>query len=87
MLFAIRDDDTCYFTQPEELERVYARLPGFAVSLAVTPFALKSEHLGDPLLFRQSGPPRPIHANPTLVNYLRQETARRRYSTRRAGHH
>jgi hypothetical protein len=64
MRFAIRDDDTCYFTRPEELDRAYRWLPASVpVSLAVTPFAVQSFHLGDPVKFYQSGPPQPLEAN------------------------
>ena len=47
MKLAIRDDDTCYFTEPSELERVYHdvwdRVP---VCLATVPFAsAKSYHV------------------------------------------
>ena len=80
MRFAIRDDDTCYFTRPEELEKTYSRLPGFPVALAVTPFALHSENLGDPIRFRQHGPPAPLGKNSELIAYLREQVASRRYS-------
>jgi hypothetical protein len=80
MRFAIRDDDTCYFTQPADLERVYQRLPGWPVSLAVTPFALRSDNLGDPVRFRQSGPPMPLEENAELVAYLREGIAAHNYS-------
>ena len=80
MRLAIRDDDTSYFTRPEELERIYSRFAGLPVSLAVTPFALKSDHLGDAVRFRQTGPPRPIRENPELVQYLRDGISREQYS-------
>ena len=47
MKVAIRDDDTCYFTAPETLERVYHdvwdRVP---VCLATVPFAIGYERAG-----------------------------------------
>lgn len=76
MKFAIRDDDTCYFTHPEELDRVYTRFwPGIPVSLAVTPFAVESFHLGDPIRFRQNTEPHALAANPELCAYLRERVA------------
>ena len=49
MKLAIRDDDTCYFTDPSELERVYHdvwdRIP---VCLATVPFAVGYERAGIP---------------------------------------
>jgi hypothetical protein len=80
MRFAIRDDDTCFFTRPEDLERIYSRLPDCVASLAVTPFALKSDHLGDPSRFCQSGSPMALHKNRELVAYLSDGIDRGRYS-------
>ena len=49
MKVALRDDDTCYFTSPETLERVYHdvwdRVP---VCLATVPFAIGYERHGIP---------------------------------------
>lgn len=81
MRFAIRDDDTCFFTRPEELERAYSWLPPqIPVSLAVTPFAVESFHLGDPTRFYQADTPRPLGANSELVSFLREGGARGRWS-------
>jgi hypothetical protein len=80
MRFAIRDDDTCYFTAPEQLDRVYRRLPGIPVSLAVTPFALQSFHLGDPARFRQGREPHVIERNHDLVAHLREGVQSGRYT-------
>ena len=43
MKFAIRDDDTSYFTKPQELEEAFGDLTGIPVSLSVIPNA-KSNH-------------------------------------------
>jgi len=40
MKFAIRDDDTSYFTKPEELEAAYDFVKEGCVSLSVVPFAV-----------------------------------------------
>jgi peptidoglycan/xylan/chitin deacetylase (PgdA/CDA1 family) len=40
MKFAIRDDDTCFFTKPEELERAYDFVKDGPVSLSIVPFAV-----------------------------------------------
>ena len=40
MKFVIRDDDTCFFTKPEELERAYDFVTGGPVSLSIVPFAV-----------------------------------------------
>ncbi|MBM3810189.1 MAG: DUF2334 domain-containing protein [Acidimicrobiia bacterium] len=73
MRFAIRDDDTCYFTKPEELERVWGRvLPYAPVSLAITPFALQAFHLGNLERFYQGSTPEPLANNTGLVQWLRE---------------
>lgn len=81
MRLAIRDDDTSFYTRPGELEEVYAPLgEGVPVSLAVTPFAVQSFHLGDPARFFQSGTPQALAANPELTAYLREGVEKRRLS-------
>ena len=72
MKVILRDDDTCYFTKPQELERAFGKVWNFApVSLAVVPFVgkgLKSvvpkEYWGSNKLF-------PIGENKELVNFLK----------------
>ncbi|MEZ5353952.1 MAG: hypothetical protein R2762_15040 [Bryobacteraceae bacterium] len=71
MKFAIRDDDTCYYTKPEQLEQVWGRiLPYAPVSLAVTPFALRAAHLGDPVRFYQGPDSGALADNGDLVAWL-----------------
>ena len=61
MKVALRDDDTCYFTSPETLERVYHdvwdRLP---VCLATVPFAIGYERKGIPEEHWHSGESFPL---------------------------
>lgn len=81
MRLAIRDDDTNFFTTPAELEEVYAPLgPSVPVSLAITPFAVESFHLGDILRFYQGGVPQPLGENAELAAYLRQGIGAGRWS-------
>lgn len=79
MKIAVRDDDTCYFTSPEELERVYGdvwhRVP---VCLATVPFAVGYARAGIPESEWQSGRPFPLEQNPPLVAWLRHRIAERR---------
>ncbi|MBK7927042.1 MAG: DUF2334 domain-containing protein [Bryobacterales bacterium] len=78
---AIRDDDTCFFTRPGELEAVYAPLGEWLpVSLAVTPFAVEAFHLGDAVRFYQGIEPQPLAANGEMCAYLRESIARGRFS-------
>jgi hypothetical protein len=73
MKVAIRDDDTCYFTAPDELERVYSdvwnRVP---VCLATVPFAIGYERRGIPREHWHSGLALPLEFNAELVDYLKQ---------------
>ena len=79
MKVALRDDDTCYFTSPSELERVYGdvwhRVP---VCLATVPFAVGYPRAGIPESEWHSGRRFPLGDNPELVAWLRQRIAERR---------
>ncbi len=73
MRFAIRDDDTSFYTKPEKLERVWGRiLPYAPVSLAITPFALRATHLGDPVRFYQGPDSGPLAENTELTGWIGQ---------------
>jgi Uncharacterized protein conserved in bacteria (DUF2334) len=69
---AIRDDDTCYFTPPEALDRVYGdvwdRVP---VCLATVPFAIGYERAGIPPQHWRSGVAWPLADNAGLTAALR----------------
>ena len=79
MKIALRDDDTCYFTAPEELEGVYHdvwdRVP---VCLATVPRAVGYERAGIPREHWQSGEAFPLSQNRELVPFLEDAIARRR---------
>jgi hypothetical protein len=74
MKVALRDDDTCYFTSPEKLERVYSdvwdRVP---VCLATVPFAVGYERKGIPEEHWHSGVSFPLEQNAALVPFLKQQ--------------
>jgi len=76
---AIRDDDTCYFTSPETLERVYSdiwdRVP---VCLATVPRAIGYERAGIPREHWHSGEAFPLELNRALVPFLKDAVQRRR---------
>lgn len=73
-IFAIRDDDTSFFTQPSELEAVYAPYWGkVPVSLAVVPFSV-SEHRGR--TFNAAYPPEmemALDGNMELLEWLKEK--------------
>jgi hypothetical protein len=76
MKVAIRDDDTCFFTSPAEIERVYGdvwvRVP---VCLATVPFAIGYPRAGIPESEWHSGRPFALDENPALVAWLRARIA------------
>ncbi len=46
MRFAIRDDDTSYFTKPEELEQAYSFVKEGPISLSVVPYTVPEHEKG-----------------------------------------
>jgi peptidoglycan/xylan/chitin deacetylase (PgdA/CDA1 family) len=78
--FCIRDDDTNFFTQPEELERAYGKITELGpVSLAVVPFCRAGDNKAVPEHLRGSWSVHPLHNNPALVDYLRAKVAAGRF--------
>jgi predicted deacetylase len=69
----LRDDDTCCFTTPEDLERVYHdvwnRIP---VCLATVPYAIGYERKGIPREHWHSSEAFALDRNRELVSFLRQ---------------
>ena len=76
MKFAIRDDDTCYFTRPEALEQVYHdvwnRVP---VCFATVPFAIGYKRAGIPREHWESGTAFALESNSDLVAFLKTRVA------------
>ncbi len=80
MYFCIRDDDTSFFTSPEELEKAYGEITNWGpVSLAVVPFHKVGTSKGVPEKFRGRWTTHPLHENSELVGYLRERVAEGRY--------
>lgn len=73
MKIAIRDDDTSFYTTPQELEEAFADLEGFPISLSVVPFAV-SEHAGTKPYgdVVEHGKYAPIGDNKELVGYIKE---------------
>jgi predicted deacetylase len=77
MKVAIRDDDACYFTPPETLERVYRDVWDLApVCLATVPFAIGYQRPGIPQQHWTSGESFGLERNEPLVSFLRQLVSR-----------
>ncbi len=81
MDFVIRDDDTCYFTQPGQLARIYDpfwdKIP---VSLAVVPFQACIKSGNVPREFWDGDDIFPIGENRELVTFLKEQIERGRVS-------
>lgn len=72
MEFCIRDDDTSFFTSPEQLEHIYGEVSQRGpISLAVVPFHRAGTSKAVPDKFRGQWSVHPLHENQSLVDYLR----------------
>ena len=79
MKVALRDDDTCYFTEPMLLERVYGDVWDRApVCLATVPHVIGYERPGIPSKHWRSGEAFALDRNGELVDSLRHLVASRR---------
>jgi hypothetical protein len=88
VFFCIRDDDTSYFTLPEDLENAYGEVTRSGpVSLAVVPFHRAGHSKGVPARFRGNWTIHPLHENHDLVEYLRENVARGRFEIMLHGYH
>ena len=88
MEFCIRDDDTSYFTSPDELEAVYGEVSVQGpVSLAVVPYHRAGTSKGVPEHWRKRGTVHPLHENRSLVHYLRDGIAKGRYEVMQHGYY
>jgi hypothetical protein len=80
MYFCIRDDDTNFFTAPEDLERTYGEVSKWGpISLAVVPFHRAGTSGAVPEKFRGRWSVHPLHENQPLVDYLRTGVAQGRF--------
>jgi predicted deacetylase len=82
LTFAIRDDDTSFFTRPEDLTRVYGGIWDEApVSLSVVPFQGRTKTKAIPPGYWTAGTELyPIGDNRELVAFLREQKTRGRIS-------
>jgi len=73
MKFILRDDDTCYFTKPEELSKAFGNLwDTIPVSLAVVPFVGKGLKTVVPKNYWESNKIFPVGENKELVLFLKK---------------
>src|SRR5688572_14990592 len=88
MYFCIRDDDTSFFTSPDELENAYGEITTHGpVSLAIIPFCRAGTSRGLPGAHRERWSVHPLDENKDLVHYLRQGIAAGRYEPMLHGYH
>ena len=79
MKVSIRDDDTCYFTSPAELERVYGRIwERVPVCLATIPFAKGYRSPAVPQKYWTSGEAFALERNGETSAFLRELASRGR---------
>jgi hypothetical protein len=72
MHFCIRDDDTNFFTSPDDLDQAYGAISQWGpVSLAVVPFHKAGTSKAIPEKYRGRWTVHPLHENRQLVDYLR----------------
>lgn len=88
MYFCIRDDDTSFFTAPDELERAYGEVTKHGpVSLAIIPFCRAGNSKGVPAAYREQWSIHALEENRALVEYLRRGIADGRYEAMLHGYH
>lgn len=88
MRFLIRDDDTCAFTNPEELLKCYEQIwDVIPINLSVTPFRIPGRFSGVPRALYGQEKPIPLAENPELVSFLKQEQSRGRLHIALHGYH
>lgn len=72
--FAIRDDDTNYFTRPDDLEKVYGKIWGICpISIAAVPFHACTKSGAIPKEFWAGDEIFPIGENKELVKFLKRK--------------
>ena len=73
MRFVLRDDDTCAFTEPDDLLACYRSLfESVPISLSVTPFRIPGAYAFVPRDFYGSNEPVNLDRNGELVSFLRE---------------
>jgi peptidoglycan/xylan/chitin deacetylase (PgdA/CDA1 family) len=86
--FCLRDDDTSYFTSPDDLERAYGEVTKYGpVSLAIIPFCRAGTSRALPEEYRGRWSVYPLDKNKALVEYLRHGIEKGKYEAMMHGYH
>jgi len=81
MKFAIRDDDTNFFTNPEDLEKIYSRIWNICpISLTVVPFIASMKSPAIPEKYWQGDRIFSIGENKKLVEFLKSKISENKIS-------
>lgn len=88
MRIVIRDDDTCGFTHPDEIQACYEKIwNDMPISLSVTPYRIPGNDKNLPKHLKGSMEILPLHENHELVEMLRTEIIARRIDISMHGYH
>lgn len=88
MYFCIRDDDTSFFTSPEELEHAYGEVSRLGpISLAIIPFCRAGTSKAIPEQFRGQWSVHSLCDNRPLVRYLRAGISKGRFEAMLHGYY
>lgn len=88
LYFAIRDDDTSFFTRPEQLESCYGDIWDICpISLSVVPFHACTKSGAVPKEYWSGDEVFPLERNSELVDFLREGVARKRLHITLHGYH
>ncbi|HDY90378.1 MAG TPA: DUF2334 domain-containing protein [bacterium] len=88
MYFVIRDDDTCAYTAPEELEACYKDIWGYmTVSLSTTPFRIPGNDIHVPDVLKGNMQVQPLENNPELVSLLKSGIREKKIDISLHGYH
>jgi hypothetical protein len=86
--FLIRDDDTCAFTAPEELEKCYDHIwNAIPINLSITPFRVPGRYRSVPREFYGREDPIPLAQNQELVAFLKENKRGKRVHIAMHGYH
>ena len=79
MKIVLRDDDTCFYTTPQELENAFQSIPDIPISLSIVPYASYEHGQNTPYQTIKKENYPSIVQNEALVLYLKEKLLQKRY--------